>query len=407
MSILIKECSIIGREGEWDVRIKDGKIDEIGESLDGDDILDGKGKYLSPGFINTHTHAAMTLLRGYADDLPLDKWLNEKIWPLEGKLTAEDVYWGTKLACLDMIKSGTVAFNDMYFFMDSAAQAVEDMGMKATLCYGFLDMGDEDKLEKEKDSTLKFIKDLEGMDNIKPAVGPHSVYTVSQEGLQWCSELSEKMDIPIHIHIAETEKEINDMEGSVVEHLDRMGLLNKRTIAAHCVWLNKAEIDILAKENVVVSHCPVSNMKLGVGKPMDYRSMREAGVFMSLGTDGCASNNNLDMFEEAKIAAILHKMKGDTTLLPAKETYEMMIRDTLHTGGGAVEEGKSADLILIQKGVPDHQPISDIVYTLNGCAVTDTIIDGEVLMRDREVEGEEEILNKASYHANKLVSEMI
>ncbi len=402
MSIVIKDCGIIGRDGEWDVTIKDGKIDEIGKSLHGKESLNGKGKYLSPGFVNTHTHAAMTLLRGYADDLPLDRWLQEKIWPLESKLAAEDVYWGTKLACLEMIKSGTVAFNDMYFFMDSAAQAVEDMGMKATLCYGFLDMGDKDKLEKEKDTSLEFIQKAEDMDNINPALGPHAVYTVSEEGLKWCAGISKKKNIPIHIHLAETQKEVKEQEG-VVRYLDTLDLLTRRTMAAHCVWLKDHEIELLGKRGVVVSHCPTSNMKLGVGKPMNYRAMRDAGVVTTLGTDGCASNNNLDMMEEGKVAAILHKMEGDTTLLPAEEAYGMMIKDSLNTGGGAVEEGKSADLILIKKGVPDHRPVSDIVYSLNGCSVTDTIVNGKVLMRDRYVEGEEEILQKASYHARKLV----
>ncbi|MFO8109375.1 MAG: amidohydrolase [Thermoplasmata archaeon] len=411
MSLVIKNCSMIDEEGEWDVKIKDGEIAEIGEELYGSQELEGKGKYLSPGMVNTHTHGAMTLLRGYADDLPLDEWLQDKIWPLESKLTAEDVYWGTKLACLEMIKSGTVAFNDMYFFMESAARAVEDMGMKATLSYGFIDMGDKDKLEKEKQETLDFIDKLKDVKNVRPALGPHATYTVSREGLQWCAEISRKKNIPIHIHLAETEKEIKDHKKehgvSVTEYLDRLDVLTENTTAAHCVWLNKQDIERLAQRDVVVSHCPISNMKLGVGKAMDYRAMKNAGVRITLGTDGCASNNNLDMFEEVKAAALLHKLEGDTTLLPAEEAYQMATRDSLNTGGGAVEVGKSADLILIKKGVPDHDIISDMVYLFSGYSVTDTIVDGRVLMRDRRVEGEELIKEKAYYHARKLVSEVL
>ncbi len=411
MSLVISGCGVIHREGEWDIKIKDGKIVEIGEGLNGTEVLDGKGKYVSPGFVNTHTHGAMTLLRGYADDLPLQEWLMNKIWPLEAKLKEEDVYWGTRLACLEMIKTGTVAFNDMYFFMEAAARAVEDSGIKATLSHGIIDMGDPDRLEREKDTTLGFIRKVKGMENINPGLGPHSVYTVSREGLEWCGEISRKKGIPLHIHIAETRKEVEDHEKkhsvSVTEYLDELGVLGERTIGAHCVWLEKKDIELMGERGMTVSHCPVSNMKLGVGKPMEYGLMRDSGVNVTLGTDGCASNNSLDMLEEAKVAALLQKLRGDTTLLTAEEAYGMLIRDSLGTCGGAVEKGMSADLILIERGVPDHDPVSDMIYSLNGHAVTDTVVNGKILMRDRMVEGEDEIREKASYHARNLVSEVL
>ncbi len=406
MVLVIKDCNIVGKKGNWDIKIKDGKIQEIGHCLDGDEYIDGNGKYVSPGFKNTHTHAAMTLFRGYAEDLPLDRWLQEKIWPLESELTEEDVYWGTKLACLEMIKSGTVAFNDMYFYMGSAAKAVEEMGLKATLGYGLIDLGDEDKLEEEKQTTLDFIEEVRDMANVTPSVSPHAVYTVSDEGLQWCAELSKKEGIPLHIHIAETEKEIKEQDGSVVEHLDDLDILYEKTVAAHCVWLDEHEIEILAERDLTVSHCPVSNMKLGVGKPMDYGTMKKKGVRVTLGTDGCASNNNLDMFEEVKIAAIQQKMSGDTTMMPAGDAYGMLIDDPLDTGCYAVNEGMSADLILIEGSVPNHDFVSDIVYSLSGCSVTDTVVEGKVLMKDGYVEGEENILEKASYRASRLISKV-
>lgn len=411
MSLVIKNAEIVGREGKYDVLIDDGIIQSISENEKGDRVLDADGKYLSPGFVNTHTHAAMSLFRGYADDLPLQKWLQENIWPLEEKLTAEDCYWGTKLACLEMIKTGTVAFNDMYYFMEKVADAVDEMGMKAMLSYGFVDLGDEEKRESEKKKTIDLVDHLSGFDNIKPALGPHAVYTVSREGLEWCAEYSKKNDIPIHLHIAETEQELNDFkeehDESLVEYLDDIGIVNEMLIGAHTVWLEDEDFDVLQGSGAVISHNPSSNMKLGVGKPMDYPKFKD--VMVTLGTDGCASNNNLDMLEEIKIASLQQKMKGDPTVLPAEEAYKMITEygaEALGTGGEKVEEGKAADLILIEKNVktvPGHNPVSDLIYSMNGSSVTDVIIDGKIVMKDRYVEGEEEIMKKAEKTAKDLV----
>ena len=418
MSIAIKDARIPGYKNKSDLVIKDGVIASISGSEDGDTVIDAQGKYLVPGFVNTHTHAAMSLFRGYADDLPLHQWLNDKIWPLEAKLTSEDVYWGTKLACLEMIKSGTVAFNDMYFFMESAADAVIDMGMKGVLSYGMIDLGDRDKLESEMDKTMDFISYLEGKENVEPALGPHSVYTVSEDGLSRCSELSKKMGIPIHLHLAETKKEMDDFRSqypgykNITDYLDELGLLNDRLIAAHCVWLEEDDISRMGDTGAVVSHNPVSNMKLGVGKPLDYRAMVKNNVQVTLGTDGCASNNNLDLTESVKIAALQQKLSGDTTLLTAQEGYDMLTKNgakALKTGGGAIVEGMSADIILVDtsvRGTPGHNIMSDIVYSLQGGDVTDVIIDGKIVMRDRYVQGQEDIIREATSRAKKLVNEV-
>ncbi len=415
-SLVIKGVKIPEREGTWDVKIKGGVIDSISQEEDGDQTLDGYGKYLIPGLVNTHTHSAMVLFRGYADDLPLDKWLQEEIWPLESNLTEEDIYWGTKLACLEMIKSGTVAFNDMYFFMERAADAIEEMGMKATLSYGFIDLGDEEKRESEMEKTENLIDYLKGKKNISAALGPHSPYTVSREGLEWTAECAEKEDISIHFHLAETEDEIKNFrkehDESITEYLDDIGILNERMIAAHCVWLSSDDIELLGKRGVTVSHNPSSNMKLGVGKPMPYSSMVENGIRVTLGTDGCASNNNLDMIEEIKTAALQQKVFGEPTLMPAEEAYEIITRngsEALGTGGGDIKEGMAADLITIDpgiQGVPTHNFISDLIYSLNGSCVNDVVIDGKIVMRDRYIEGEEEIINNAFKRARKLVSKV-
>ncbi len=418
MSLVIKDAKILGKEGRWDVIVdqENGLIGSISEDVGkGDKVLDASNKYLTPGFVNTHTHAAMSLFRGYADDLPLQTWLQEKIWPLEEELTAEDVYWGTKLACLEMIKTGTVAFNDMYYFMERAADAVDEMGMKATMPYGFIDLGDSEKREDEKEKTKDLIDHLGKFDNIKPAVGPHSVYTVSREGLEWCAEYSKKNGLPVHTHIAETEKEMKDFKEehdvSLTGYLDDIGLLNHRLIGAHAVWLEDEDFENLEGSGAVISHNPSSNMKLGVGKPMDYPRFEREKV--TLGTDGCASNNNLDMLEEIKIASLQQKMKGDPTVLPAEEAYKMITEygaEALGTNGGVVKEGKAADLVLIDANCPQtspgYNPMSDLIYSLNGSAVTDVIIDGKIVMEERHVEGEDEIVSKATQKGKELVSRL-
>ncbi len=416
MSIVIKDTEIPGREGRFDVLVEDDIIAGISHSEDGDRVISGAGKYLLPGFVNTHCHAAMSLFRGYADDLPLQIWLNEHIWPLESKLTAEDVYWGTKLACLEMIKSGTVAFNDMYFFMEAAARGVEEMGMKATLSHGFIDLGDEGRREEEIKRTEKFVAHIPGSKLVKPALGPHGVYTVSREGLEWCSRYSRKHELGVHMHLAETEQEMEQFgegyQGNITDYLGEIGLLNNRLIGAHCVWLDDMDMENISRAGATVSHNPVSNMKLGVGKPMDYPFMRSAGVRVTLGTDSCASNNSLDMLETAKMAALQQKMGGDPTVLTAVEAYHMITRggaEALNTGGGVIEEGMAADMILLEKGVkgaPGHNPISDIIYSLKGSDVTHVMINGRIVMGDRKVDNEDEIVREATARAMRLLKEV-
>lgn len=421
-TLLIKNVLVEGKT--TDIYVDEtGTIAEIGEAIsrsrrkEADITIDGNGDLALPGMVNTHTHAAMTLLRGYADDMPLQAWLSEKIWPLEAHLTGDDVYWGTKLACLEMIKSGTVAFNDMYFFMEDAARAVDEMGLCAMLSYGFIDLFSEEKREAECRATERLVKALSGMRNprIKAAVGPHAVYTVSPEGLRWLAEFSENEEIGIHIHLSETEKEVTDSvsqwKKKPVAILDECGILTPRTVAAHCCWLDRAECQILAKKGVHVSHNPASNMKLATGRAMPYHWLKEAGVSVTLGTDGCASNNNLDLFEEMKTAALLQKHAWNSqTLLPAEEALAMATAAgarALGFGTGTLAVGEPAHIILVDSravcNTPLHNPASNLVYSCQGSAVKTTIVQGRVLMRDRVVPGEEEILKGATRAAAALV----
>lgn len=419
MSILIKNVKIVDarKTVEGSVYIEENRIVEVGDIKNNkhDIVINGKGKAVIPGLINTHTHAAMTLFRSYADDMPLMEWLQNKIWPLEAKLNVEDIYHGTKLACLEMIKSGTTAFNDMYFEVEAIAKAVEEMGMRACISSAFFDFFDEQRLEESLKKVKDDLKKLKNFENVIPAVGPHAPYTVSLDGLKASMEIAEEYDALVHFHLAETKGEIEEFKKKngkgVVEALDEIGFLNSRLIAAHCVWLSEEEIKLMAERNVNVSHCPASNMKLCVGNALNYSAMKKHGLNVTLGTDGAASNNNLDMFEEMKFAALLQKYHYSIpTLLNAKEVFEMATLNgakALGIKAGLIEPGYLADLVLIDLKkpylMPGHNIIGDIVYSAKGDCVDTVIIDGNIVMENGRVEGEEEIMEEARKTALDLI----
>ena len=419
-SVLIAGVTIGG--STVDIAIDEGgAIAGIGEdarrTIDADIIIDGTDRIAIPGMVNTHTHAAMTLLRGYADDMPLQEWLSGKIWPLEAHLTGDDVYYGTKLACLEMIRSGTVAFNDMYFFMERAADAVDEMGLRAVLAYGFIDLGSAEKREAEIRATEALVAHIKARGNprIQAAVGPHSVYTVSPEGLRWCAGFAREQGIGIHIHLSETEKEVDDCVAEYgrrpAVHLDECGCLTPRTVAAHCCWLDEAECRLLGDRGAHASHNPASNMKLAVNRAMPYHWLKSSGTNVCLGTDGCASNNSLDLLEEMKFAALLQKFAWNSqTLLPAHEAIAMATSAgarALGTGPGTLTVGAPADIVLLNAratcNTPLHNTDSNTVYACNGGAVMTVLCQGRVLMHERVVPGEEEIIREAAAAAQALV----
>ena len=416
MSILIKNVHF--NDNITNIHIEGDLIAAIGEAVEADQVIDGTGLVAFPGLVNTHTHAAMTLLRGYGDDMPLFDWLQQKIWPVEAKFTKEDNYWGSKLAILEMIRSGTTAFNDMYFNMEGTARAADEMGIRAVLAYGFVDLWDEERREREIKGTIENAKTIGNLNNprIKPALGPHAVYTISEEGLQWVREYSDEKNMPVHMHLSETEKEnIDCMEKYGVRPaalLERNGLINEKLVAAHCVWLDRKEIEMMAAKGATASHNPVSNAKLAVGNTMPYPLMTEAGLNVGLGTDGTASNNNLDMIEEMKFAAILQKLHhNQQTLLPAGEALRMATANgakALGFNAGEIAVGKIADIILVRTNIPEFTPMhnatANLVYAASGRAVDTTICDGKVLMLHGKVEGEQEIIANASKAARDLVA---
>ena len=408
MSILIKGVSLNG--AVKDIYIKKNLITAIEDSLDrpAKTILPGRGKAVIPSFVNGHTHAAMTLLRGYADDMHLQEWLEKKIWVLEAKMTEEDIYWGAKLACLEMIKTGTTFFNDMYWFWRGTARAVEEMGIRGAISAVFIDFFSQEKAREQKALNKELFRESKQFSGrIHFTLGPHAIYTVSEESLRWAADFSRENDLLLHIHLSETKKEVDECiekQGvRPVEYLKNIGFLGPNVIACHCVWLSRKEIRIMKEHDVKVVYNPVSNMKLTVGNTFPYEQVREAGVTACVGTDGCSSNNNLDMLETIKFASLLQKHhRVDSTALPAKEAFEMAtIRGATAFGlnCGKIEVGRLADLALVDLKRPELTPhfdlYSDLVYAVNGSCIDTVICDGEVLMTGRRVKGEEEIMEGA------------
>ncbi|MFA6489967.1 MAG: amidohydrolase [Candidatus Micrarchaeia archaeon] len=418
MALLIKNATLISGK-KADILVEENRIAKIAPSIaaSAEEKLDASGKLLIPGFINTHTHAAMTLIRGAAEDMELGSWL-KTVWKYEGKMSGQSVRTGTTLACLEMIRSGTTCFSDMYFNTGEAAAAVEQSGMRATLGYGMIDMGDEKKRKSELAIGEAFVREWHGKANgrILGAVAPHAPYTCSKELLIAANNLSEKYSVPYHIHLSETRKEVFDcLEKNKLRpayYLDSLGVLSSRTIAAHCVWLTKEEVRLLAGRKVSSSLCPVSNMKLSGGGVAPMPEMQEFKMNISLGTDGAASNNSLSMFETMKALGLLQKnSRWDATV--AKDSA---IFDAATAGGaralgipaGEIKEGKLADIVLIDlkaaNMAPRHSLVANMVYSAHAGNVTDVIIDGKIVMRERAIltMDEEKSIDAAQKEAEKL-----
>lgn len=349
-----------------------------------------------PGFVNCHTHAAMTLLRSFADDLPLMQWLEEKIWPLEANLTGDDVYWGTMLAAREMIAGGTTTFADMYFFMDDAAKAVRDSGIRASLSRGMVGMAPNGTHALNESREL--VENWQGQANgrITTMLGPHAPYTCPPEYLQKVMKLAEELGTGIHIHVAETKQEVEEITKNYgktpVKHLAAQGLFNFPVLAAHCVHVDSEEISILANNDVKVVHNPESNMKLASGiAPVP--EMLSAGINVALGTDGASSNNNLDMMEEMRSAALLHKVnKEDPTVICSYQALEMATKfggQALGLPVGVLAPGMKADVILLDFQKPHLYPLHDVpahvVYAAQAGDVDTVVINGKIVMEQGKV----------------------
>lgn len=408
------------------VAIENGKIVYVGKkakalSLKSENLIDAHGKIAMPGLINCHTHLPMTLLRGIAEDQPLDKWLTETIWPLEANLQPDDFYHGALLGCLEMIKSGTTCFADMYFHEDKIAQAVEKVGLRAVLAQGIIEAGNKERGERMFKENVDFAKKYNGYADgrVTTNLGPHAVYSCSPEMLAKVRETASRLNLGIHIHLAESDdmaKEIKEKHGfSEVELLENLKFLGPDVLAAHCIHLNNREMALMAKHKVKIAHNPVANMKIaeGIAKVKDLMSL---GITVGIGTDGPASNNSLDLFESMKIAALLQKLHyRDPTVLPAETVLRMATLDAakalrLENSVGSLEVGKEADLILVDFKKPHltpmHDPYANLVYSTRGSDVDTVIVQGKIIMENRKVKtlNENEIMRNAEKAAFNLLT---
>ncbi|MCL6635300.1 MAG: amidohydrolase [Peptococcaceae bacterium] len=429
--ILIRDATIITMESaspvppvengaiaiEGNTLVYVGPLSGLPADFQPDQTIAASGMLALPGLINCHTHAAMTLLRSYADDMPLMKWLSEKIWPVEERLEPGDVYWGTMLCCLEMIKSGTTTFADMYFEMDQVALAVAKSGMRACLSRGMIGAGPNAR--KAVDESVRLVEEWHGGagGRIRVMFGPHAPYTCPPDYLKEVVELAGRYGVGIHIHVAETRDEIEQIRArygtSPVKHLDATGLFELPVLAAHCVHLDEEDIGILAARKAGVAHCPESNMKLASGiSPVS--GLLRAGAVVGLGTDGAASNNNLDMLEEMRSAALLQKVAtGDPMVLPSFEALYMATAGGARALGladvGQLKAGMKADLILVDFRRPHlhprHDLVAHLVYAAQSADVDTVIINGEIVMEGRRVltMDEAEVMAEAQRCAFRLV----
>jgi Cytosine deaminase and related metal-dependent hydrolases len=395
-----------------------GEIVDIGADLSGDDRLNADGGLVIPGLVNAHTHVSMSLLRGYADDKTLDAWLREDIWPVEAELTPEDIKAGAELGILEMIRAGTTAFADMYFSMDEVASVVDRAGVRARLGHGVISVAKSDTAaQADFETGIETATTLQGAADgrVQTMLAPHSLTTVDDAMLAKMADEAATLDVPVHAHVSETEDEvapITEAKGDrPAEYADDLGLLGPRTFVAHGVHLDEAEIQLLADHETAVIHCPASNMKLASGIAPVNRLI-EAGVTVGLGTDGAGSNNDLDMFDEMRDAAMIGKLGADdASALPAPAVLNMATQggaDAIGLPGGRLESGGTADIAVIDFETPHltpvHDPVSHLVYAAKGSDVRHTVCDGTVLMRDREVTTLDgpAILDRARTHAHDL-----
>jgi 5-methylthioadenosine/S-adenosylhomocysteine deaminase len=378
-----------------------GTADDINQAYSASQKIDVRGQVILPGLVNTHTHAPMVLYRGLADDLALMDWLNKYIFPAEAKTVSPDfVRIGTRLAALEMIQSGTTTFADMYYFEDDIAQATHEAGLRAVLGQSVIKfpVADAKTPEEALVRADAFIKKWKDDPLVTPALAPHAPYTVEPATLKAVREMANRYGVPMLIHLAETRDEVKIIQDahhqSPTQYLDSLGLWNGRSLAAHAVWLDAADMDTLAQRGVGLAHNPGSNMKLASGIAAVPQWI-EHGIHAGLGTDGAASSNDLDMFEAMRLAALLHKIaSSNPQAMPARLALELATRRGAEALGladriGSLEPGKQADLITVAmdgaRQTPMFDPVSHLVYVTHGDDVRNTIVAGRVLMRDREV----------------------
>jgi len=421
-AILLKDITVDGLQK--DILIRNGLIDKIGAAGDcaswelfGDlEIMDCSRKHAIPGFVNMHTHSPMTLMRGLGEDIAFHEWL-KRIWDVEAKIDSEYVYWGSMVACLEMIKTGTTTFNDHYWHFTSSIKAASDMGLRIATGYDLMDKGD--KLESERqlrqceEKSAAFLENRQDM--VIYQLAAHAIYSVSEEMLIWAKEFTEKHGIKLHIHVSETAKEVNDCKKahgglSPVQYLDSLGMLSPNMIAAHTLWIDDKDIELLGKNGVHCVHNINSNTKLASGYRFLYNELRDAGANICIGTDGCASSNNLDILEALKTAALFQKSwREDPSAMPISELMNMATINgakALGFNGGQITEGAVADLCIVDTDntffLSGGSFTANLVYSAHSDCIDSVICNGRFLMKGREVPGEKEILEQARKVLSKI-----
>lgn len=404
MSILLKNIKYLDIlhekiEEEKDILIEENRIVKIGSNLTAPDaeILDGSKKLATPGFINAHTHLGMTMFRNYADDMDLMDWLSNKIWPLEDHLSSEDIYWASLLSMAELIRSGTTCFCDMYYSMDRVGDAALQAGLRGFLTRGMTDItgGGEARLEDMRRLYENYHNKAKGRIKVIPA--PHAIYTCSGEYLKQLIALTKELDGMLHIHLSETEVEVKDSlqkyGKTPIEYVADLGMLDLHVIAAHCVHMTKAEMELVRGKQFYPIYNPTSNLKLASGFT-PVKEILEHGITMGLGTDGSSSNNNQNMMEEIHIGSIVNKsVTKDPKAVPAIELLKMATIGGAKALGfdnlGAIEEGYLADLAIFNLDsnhfTPENNLISALCYSASAEDITHVICDGHLLMKDRKL----------------------
>jgi len=428
MSILIQNARIITQNKnreciEGDILIEENKISKVGKNIPKkgvEVVISGVGKIIFPGLVNTHTHVAMGLLRGYGEGLPLHRWLNEKIWPAEKKMNNEDIYWGAQFGILEMIRSGTTAFGEMYMFgIKHMSDAVIETGIRGVLAKGVYDLPQSRSVESEIKELKHKIEQIKELNNsrVQMAVAAHSPYACSEELLVAAKEVANEEDLLFHIHVSETREEVFGLLDKVgmrpVEYLEKLGLADSRSLFAHMGWVTKKEIAICGKHKVNTANCPVSNLKLATGAISPVAELDEAGANVTLGTDGAASNNSLNMLETTKSALLMQTHKyWDPQRWSEEKAWDAATINgakTFKLNSGSIEEGKLADLVIIDAKaanvLPLHKNLRSIIYSINPANITDVVIDGKFVMQNRKIISvdEEKVLEKAAEVAHKLI----
>lgn len=385
-----------------------------GDMVSGVEVLDCSGKAAVPGFVNMHTHAAMSLMRGVGEDLVFSDWI-DRIWDVESKIDEEAVYWGTKVACVEMLKTGTTTFNDHYWFPEAGQLAAAEMGLRPVSSYVAIDRNDPDEAEREKEQIQKMYERSLSWPGLSTfAAGFHAIYSVTEDMIVWTSEFAKKHGLKVHFHLSETRKEVEDSMRkyglSPVQYLDRLGVLGPDAIAAHTLWLSEEDIEILGRRKVNCVHNINSNLKLASGYRFLYNELRDAGANVCIGTDGCASSNNLDMLEAMKTSAIVQKAwRDDPSAMPLDELMDMATANgarALGLDSGRLVEGASADILIVNMEntffLSPGSFLANFIYSAHSDCIDSVICNGRFLMKGRAVKGENEIIAQAKRILKKL-----